>query len=110
MAFKTLQRRYLAVGASLLLASAAAMAGPNVDVQVNLPGLFPPPVVVQPAPVYVQPRTVYVQPAPVYVQPRPVIVTQPVYVQRDDFHGDCKHDKCKHKSKHKKNKHRDRDD
>jgi hypothetical protein len=118
MAIKTTQLRRLALGASILLAAASAMAGANIDVQVNLPGAYSPPVVVQPAPVYVQPRPVYVQPAPVYVQPAPVhvqprtvvVAPAPVYVERDDRYWDCKKDKCKRKKdKHHKHHHHDHD-
>ena len=108
MAFKTTQPWHLALGASLLLAAASAMAATNIDVQVNLPGAYaPPPVVVQPAPVYVPP------PRPVHVQPRTVMVAPaPVYVERDDRYWDCKKDKCKYKKeKHHKHKHHhDHDD
>ena len=119
MAIKTTQPRHLALGASLLLAAASAMAATNIDVQVNLPGAYSPPVVVQPAPVYVPPpRPVYVQPAPVYVQPAPVqvqprtvvVAPAPVYVDRDDDHWNCGKHKCKHKKdKHHKHKHHDHD-
>ena len=51
-------------GATLLLATAPAQAGPvHVDLSLGLP-----------LPVFVQPGPVYVQPQPVYVQPRQVVV------------------------------------
>ena len=112
MAIKSTLCKYLILGASLL-AAASAMAGTNIDVQVNLPGA---PVVVQPRPVYVAPAPapapVYVQPHPVYVQPRTVVVAPaPVYVERDDDHWNCGKHKCKHKDKHHKHhKHHDHDD
>jgi hypothetical protein len=54
----------LAIGATMMMGAAPAMARVNVDVNVGLPGVFYPA-----PPVYVQPRPVYVQPQPVYVQP-----------------------------------------
>lgn len=79
------------------LASLSANAGTpiNVDVNIGIPGAYPPP-----QPIYVVPP-----PQPVYVQPRPVYLDQrPAYVVNDDWDWECnKHNKCK--SKKKKNKH-----
>jgi hypothetical protein len=71
----------LIAGAALITVASPAMAG-HVDVGVNIgvPGIFSPPVYVQPQPVYVQPQPVYVQPRPVYVQARPV------YIEREREH------------------------
>jgi hypothetical protein len=82
---------------SIALAIAAPTFAADVDININVPGLY------QPAqPVYQQARPVYVQPQPVVVQP------QPVYVQRyDDSEMHCKKGKCKwkHEKKHKHHKH-----
>ncbi len=60
----------LAIGATMMLGAAPAMARVNVDLNIGVPGpYYPAPVYVEPAPVYVQPQPVYVQPGPVYVQP-----------------------------------------
>ena len=92
----TLNRKTLiAIGALSLLAVGAPALGADVDINVQLPG------------VYQMPAPVYVQPQPTYVLPRPVIVQPPIVVERenrDDRYWDCKKDKCKYK-KYKKEKH-----
>jgi hypothetical protein len=71
-----------ALSAAVMLFSTPAMAGPHVDVGINIgiPGFY------APAPVYVRPERIYVEPRPVYVQPRPYYVQPaPYYMeQRDD--------------------------
>ena len=62
------------VAAGALFGTAAANAGVNWSVGINLPGIESPPVYYAPAPVYLQPPPVYYQPAPpVYYQPPPPV-------------------------------------
>ena len=77
------------VAVSLAGLSAHAGTPVNVDVNIGLPGAYPPP-----QPVYIAPP-----PQPLYVQPRPIYIEQrPAYVRHDDWYWDCnKHDKCKKK-------------
>jgi hypothetical protein len=82
------------------MASLAVNAGTpiNVDVNIGVPGAYPPP------------QPVYVTPPPIYVQQRPVYLEQrPPYVVHDDWYWECnKHNKCKNKrkkDKHHGNKH-----
>ena len=91
--------------AMTMLSGGYAMAA-GVDVNITVPGLYPP------VPVYVPPQPTYVQPRTVYVQPRTV------YVDRDNHHDDCRDGRCngkkhkKHKKQkhHKQNKHHDKHD
>ncbi len=89
---KTNLRFCLGLTAAVLLGGVMPAQAADVDVRINLPGVYQPP-----------PPPVYVQPARVYVQPAPVIVQAPAQVVYDDGHGNCGHKQCKGK-KHKKNK------
>ena len=90
-------RPCLLVLSTLTLAITAPTFAADVDININVPGLY------QPA------RPVYQQARPAYIQPQPVIVqSQPAHMQRyDDSEWRCKNDKCKWKKekKHKHHKH-----
>lgn len=104
MKSRTQQIRSLAIGSLLLVALIPAMAA-GVDINVNIPGVNPPPVYVNPQPVYVRPAPVYVQQSPVYVR------GEPSYREGDKRYWKCKNDKCKlKKAKHHKHHDHDRDD
>lgn len=65
----------LAVGSTLALSAAPAMARVDVELSFGVPGVY-----VQPAPVYVEPAPVYVVPQPRYRQSYPVYgYPEPIY-------------------------------
>ena len=104
MKHHTRQFELQVIGTLLWLVGGSAMAA-GVDINVNLPGAYPPRV-------YVPTQPVYVRPVPVYVQQNPVLVyEQPAYMDRDDRYWDCKKDKCKlKKAKKEKHHHKDHDE
>lgn len=64
----------LAVGTTLAIGTAPAMARVDFDISIGVPGVYvqPAPVYVEPAPVYVVPRPDYRHSYPVYGHPEPI--------------------------------------